>query len=78
MKGKTNGELLIAAEAAGYEVLLTVDQGIPYQQPIAARRLSIILLRCRTNQIDDLLPLVGAIVQALETIQPSQTVTIPL
>ncbi|MGA2878193.1 MAG: hypothetical protein ABSG13_04520 [Bryobacteraceae bacterium] len=36
-----------------------------------------ILLRCRTNQIDDLLPLVDAIVQALETIQASQTVAIP-
>jgi predicted nuclease of predicted toxin-antitoxin system len=77
MKGKTNGELLLAAETAGYEILLTVDQGIPHQQPRVARKLSIVLLRCRTNQIDDLLPLVDEIVQALETIQPSQTVTIP-
>jgi len=28
-KGKKNGELLLSAEAAGYDVLLTVDQGIP-------------------------------------------------
>ena len=28
-KGKKNGDLLRAAEAAGYEVLLTVDQGMP-------------------------------------------------
>lgn len=28
LKGKKNGELLQAAEVAGYEVLLTVDQGI--------------------------------------------------
>jgi len=31
LKGKTNGELLREAELAGYEVLLTVDQGIPHQ-----------------------------------------------
>ena len=30
-KGKKNGELLEAAEVAGYDVLLTVDQGIPHQ-----------------------------------------------
>ena len=29
LKGKKNGELLQAAEGAGYQVLLTVDQGIP-------------------------------------------------
>jgi predicted nuclease of predicted toxin-antitoxin system len=31
LKSKKNGELLLAAEAAGYDVLLTVDQGIPHQ-----------------------------------------------
>ena len=78
LKGKKNGELLWAAEAAGYDVLLTVDQGIPHQRPSASRKLSIILVRSRTNQIEDLLPLVNAIILALETIQPGQTVAIPL
>ena len=55
-KGTKNGELLRAAETAGYEVLLTVDQGIPHQQPPAGRKLSIILVRSQTNQMEDLLP----------------------
>ena len=76
-KSKKNGELLLAAEVAGYDVLVTVDQGIPHQQDSAGRRLSIILLHSRTNQLDDLLRLVDAIVQALDTIQPGQTVEIP-
>lgn len=76
-KGMKNGELLRSAEIAGYDVLLTIDQGIPYQQGSGGRRLSIILLRCRTNQIEDLLPLTGAILQAMETIQPGQTIAIP-
>jgi hypothetical protein len=29
LKGTKNGELLRIAEIAGYEVLLTVDQGVP-------------------------------------------------
>jgi predicted nuclease of predicted toxin-antitoxin system len=77
LKGKKNGELLRAAEVAGYDVLLTVDQGIPHQTVFAGRKLSIILVRSRTNQIEDLLLLVDAIVHALETIQPGQTVEIP-
>ena len=76
LKGKKNGELLQAAEVAGYNVLLTVDQGIPRQHDSAGRKLSIILVRSRTNQIEELLPLVDAIEQALGTIQPGQTVEI--
>jgi hypothetical protein len=66
-----------AAEKAGYDVLLTVDQGIPYQQHSVNRKLSIILIRSRTNQIEDLLPLVDAILNALKTITPAQIVTVP-
>lgn len=77
LKGKKNGELLLAAELAGYDVLLTVDQGLPHQQSSAGRKLSIILVRSRTNQLEDLLLLVDAILNALETIQPGQTVSIP-
>ena len=76
LKGKNNGELLRAAELAGYDVLLTVDQGMPHQQSTAGRRLSITLLRSRTSQLEDLLPLVGAILLAVENIRPGQTITI--
>jgi predicted nuclease of predicted toxin-antitoxin system len=76
LKGKKNGELLRAAEIAGYDVLLTVDQGIPHQQNLAGCKLSIILIRSKTNQIEDLLPFVGAIVNALKEIIPGQIVPI--
>jgi len=76
LKGRKNGELLQAAEAAGYDVLLTVDHGIPRQQRLTGRKLSIILIRSRTNQIEDLVPLVDAILRALETNQPGRTTAI--
>ena len=78
MKGKKNGELLRTAEVAGYDVPITVDQGIPHQQYSAGRRLSIIVVFSRTNQIEDLLPLVDAIEEALKRIQPGQTIEIAL
>ena len=36
LAGLKNGALLTAAEAAGFDVLVTVDQEIPYQQNLAA------------------------------------------
>jgi predicted nuclease of predicted toxin-antitoxin system len=73
LTGKKNGELLHAAELAGCDVLLTVDQGMPHQLASTNRKLSIIVIRSRTNQLEDLLPLAGAILEALRTIQPGQT-----
>lgn len=74
---KKNGELLQAAEASRYDVLITVDQGIPRQRSSEGWRLSIILIRSRTNQMEDLLPLAPAIMKALESIQHGQSVVIP-
>ena len=78
LKGKTNGELLRAAERAGYDALLKVDQGMPQQQSLVGRKLSVILIRSRTSQIEDPLPLVEAILQTLSAIKPGQYVAIPL
>jgi hypothetical protein len=51
LKGRTNGELLREAERAGYDVLLTIDQGIPHQQKIAGRKLAIVVISSRTYQL---------------------------
>ena len=75
-KSKKNGELLRAAQSAGYDVFLTVDQGIPHQLPAAGGKLSVILLRSRTNQIEDLLHFVDAILKTLESVTPGQIVSI--
>jgi predicted nuclease of predicted toxin-antitoxin system len=77
LKGKKNGELLDAAEAAGYDVLITVDQGIPPRLRSESRRLSILLIRSRTNQIEDLSLLAPGIMKALDSIQPGQTIVVP-
>ena len=39
-----NGELLDAAEAAGFELLLTTDRNIRYQQNLTGSRLAIVVL----------------------------------
>lgn len=40
-----NGALLRAAEEAGYDVMITTDRGIPYQQNLTGRRLALIVNR---------------------------------
>lgn len=40
----TNGELLNAAEAAGFDLLVTTDKNMRYQQNLSARVISIVVL----------------------------------
>jgi hypothetical protein len=39
-----NGELLTVAEAAGFDVLVTTDKNLSYQQSLAARKIAIVVL----------------------------------
>ena len=39
-----NGELIRRAEAEGFDVLLTTDKNIPYQQNLTGRRLALLIL----------------------------------
>lgn len=58
-----NGDLLEAAETAGFDVLLTTDQNLRYQQKLSGRRIAIVVLR--KQQWPDLLPHVQIVVDAV-------------
>ncbi len=64
-----NGVLLGSMSAAGFEVLVTVDQGLRYQQNVRAFGIAVIVLHSVSNQIEDLLPLVPGILAVLATIR---------
>jgi hypothetical protein len=40
----SNGELLKLAEEAGFDLLLTTDKNVRYQQNLASRKISIVVL----------------------------------
>jgi hypothetical protein len=42
--GLSNGELLTAAEQAGFEVMVTGDQNIPHQNDLRGVRLAVVVL----------------------------------
>ena len=76
LAGLKNGELLLAAEAAGFEALVTVDQNIPNQQTLGSFKLSVVILCAPTNRLSDLKRLIPIALTALESIEPGQVVRI--
>ena len=76
LSGLKNGALLSAAEAAGFEVIVTTDQEIPYQQNLSVRQISIIILCAPTNRLVDLKRLLPDAMKALESIQSGEVIRI--
>jgi hypothetical protein len=76
MAGMKNGELLDFAEINKFDIFLTVDQGIEYQQNLSGRKIAIVILAGKSNRLRDLLPLVPACLEVIESIKPSQIATI--
>lgn len=73
--GKKNGELLSVAEPE-FEVLLTLDKNIPYQQDLKPGRIAIVIVRAPSNRIQDLLPIIPDCLVALQSIEPGHVVRV--
>jgi hypothetical protein len=63
-----NGELLAAAEADGFDVLLTTDKNMRYQQNLAGRKIAVVVLGWQ--QWPSLRPHVRQIVEAVNAAVP--------
>ena len=67
-----DGPLLRAAEAAGFDALLTMDQSLRFQQNLRGRTLRIVVLRARTNTLVDLVPLAAPVLAVLPAMTPGE------
>lgn len=67
--GIKNGRLLRLA-ASEFDVLLTMDRGMEYQQNLSGIDLCLIVLSAVSNDIDDLVPLAPSINAALSEVKP--------
>jgi len=65
----TNGKLLSAAEEKGFQVLLTVDQNLRFQQNLIDRVISLVTLDARSITLAGLTPFVPALLEALLRIE---------
>jgi hypothetical protein len=53
-----------------------MDQGMPYQQNLAGRTISLAIIRAKSNRLPDLLPHVPAILAALRSLKPGEVIQI--
>lgn len=62
--GVKNGALLALAEKE-FEVFITVDRKLGTQQDLTKFKIAIVLLRARTNRLEDIRPLAGELLEKL-------------
>ena len=77
LAGLHNGALLKAAETAGFQVLVTVDQGIEFEQNLRGRKLAIIVFRTKSHRLRDLVQHLPACLALMGTISAGQMIRIP-
>jgi Domain of unknown function (DUF5615) len=67
--GTKNGKLLSLA-ATRFDVFLTMDRNLEFQQNLSTLPVAIIVLEARSNRIEHLLPLVPVLLQLLDHLPP--------
>ncbi len=76
MSGQKNGRLLSLAEDAGFDLFLTMDKGLQYQQNLTGRRIAILIVRAKSNRLIDLLPHIEECRSIMNSIQPGEVIRV--
>lgn len=64
----SNGELISSAEAHGFDVMITADRNLRYQQNLTGRKLAIIVLP--SGRWPEVKPYISAIIQTIGSARP--------
>jgi hypothetical protein len=75
--GKKNGELLFLAENSGFEIFLTLDRGVEYEQNLKECEIAVVLISAKSSRLADLLPRIPTILTALRAVRVGQLVRVP-
>jgi predicted nuclease of predicted toxin-antitoxin system len=73
---KRNGELLKLMLADRFEILLTVDQNLPFQQNLRASGIGVVVVLALTNRVKELRPLIPQILEALGAVKPGALIKV--
>ncbi len=74
-KGLKNGQLLQVASGK-YDVLVTVDQNLQYQQNLKTLAIAIIVLKAERSTYPMLKPLMPQVLETLEKIKPGEMIVV--
>jgi hypothetical protein len=72
-----NGRLLRLAENE-FDVFLTVDRNLSFQQPLPRFSIAVVVLRAKSNRFEDLKPFAPKILDALPALQPGKALVLAL
>jgi len=75
MKGLKNGNLLRSASGR-FDMLVTVDRRLPYQQNITSYNIAVLVLTARKNSYDALSPLIPQALETLKSINVGEVIVI--
>jgi predicted nuclease of predicted toxin-antitoxin system len=75
--GKKNGELLLLAANSGFDVFLTLDRGVQYEQNLKGCEIAVVLISAKSSRLADLLPRIPAILTALRSVRVGHFVRVP-
>ena len=68
--GIQNGKLLALVRASGFDVFLTCDQNLEYQQNLTTLPFAVVVFRVPDKKMETLIPLVPQLLALLPTVQP--------
>lgn len=74
--GVKNGHLLMLATQNGFDVFLTGDRNLSFQQNPADLRIAVIVLEAEGIQLAQTLPLIPKVLAVLPTLKPGQVIKI--
>ena len=74
--GLKNGQLLTQAAAGGFDIVVTVDQNLRFQQNLAALPLTVVILIAPNNRFETIEPCAAHVLAALPRLAKCSLVTI--
>ena len=75
LSGVKNGPLFTAVQTK-WDVLLTTDKSIPWQQVVARYDIAVVIIRARSNDINDLLPWLDQVLPAVASVRKGEAVEV--
>ncbi len=73
--GTKNGQLLALAEAE-FDVFITVDRNLSFQQNLPQLNIAVVVLQAPSNRLADLKPLVTKVLSILPTVEKGQATVV--
>ena len=75
--GIKNGKLLELAQL-DFDIFITIDQNMPYQQSLSSFSIALIALQASSNRYNDLLPFIELTVKLINNCKPGRFYTVSI